>query len=317
MFINYLEKVVARENLSLLVGLSMKGETIEEITAAARVMRNKAISIKSDRVLIDSCGTGGDCKGTFNISTTVALLMAAAGLSVAKHGNRSVSSKSGSADLLEALGININLSPQQVEYCLNEIGFAFLFAPYFHKAMKYAARPRRELGLRTIFNILGPLTNPAGTRYQILGVYQPDLVYPMAAVLKNLGIDSAMVVHGAGGIDEFSLAGENKVAYLRNGQIEEFYISPEEVGLQRADLKELIGGTAEKNREITLAILKGERGAKRDVVLFNAAAAFLVSGLVDSWAQGIELAAEMIDSGRTLKKLEEMIEFTNSLEVVL
>lgn len=340
MFINYLEKVVARENLSLgemekameiimeggatdsqlagfLVGLSMKGETIEEITAAARVMRNKAISIKSDRVLIDSCGTGGDCKGTFNISTTVALLMAAAGLSVAKHGNRSVSSKSGSADLLEALGININLSPQQVEYCLNEIGFAFLFAPYFHKAMKYAARPRRDLGLRTIFNILGPLTNPAGTRYQILGVYQPDLVYPMAAVLKNLGIDSAMVVHGAGGIDEFSLAGENKVAYLRNGQIEEFYISPEEVGLQRADLKELIGGTAEKNREITLAILKGERGAKRDVVLFNAAAAFLVSGLVDSWAQGIELAAEMIDSGRTLKKLEEMIEFTNSLEVVL
>ncbi len=340
MFINYLEKVVARENLSLgkmekameiimeggatdsqlagfLVGLSMKGETIEEITAAARVMRNKAISIKSDRVLIDSCGTGGDCKGTFNISTTVALLMAAAGLSVAKHGNRSVSSKSGSADLLEALGININLSPQQVEYCLNEIGFAFLFAPYFHKAMKYAARPRRELGLRTIFNILGPLTNPAGTRYQILGVYQPDLVYPMAAVLKNLGIDSAMVVHGAGGIDEFSLSGENKVAYLRNGQIEEFYISPEEVGLQRADLKELIGGTAEKNREITLAILKGERGAKRDVVLFNAAAAFLVSGLVDSWAQGIELAAEMIDSGRTLKKLEEMIEFTNSLEVVL
>ena len=340
MFINYLEKVVARENLSLgemekameiimeggatdsqlagfLVGLSMKGETIEEITAAARVMRNKAISIKSDRVLIDSCGTGGDCKGTFNISTTVALLMAAAGLSVAKHGNRSVSSKSGSADLLEALGININLSPQQVEYCLNEIGFAFLFAPYFHKAMKYAARPRRELGLRTIFNILGPLTNPAGTRYQILGVYQPDLVYPIAAVLKNLGIDSAMVVHGAGGIDEFSLAGENKVAYLRNGQIEEFYISPEEVGLQRADLKELIGGTAEKNREITLAILKGERGAKRDVVLFNAAAAFLVSGLVDSWAQGIELAAEMIDSGRTLKKLEEMIEFTNSLEVVL
>lgn len=340
MFINYLEKVVARENLSLgemekameiimeggatdsqlagfLVGLSMKGETIEEITAAARVMRNKAISIKSDRVLIDSCGTGGDCKGTFNISTTVALLMAAAGLSVAKHGNRSVSSKSGSADLLEALGININLSPQQVEYCLNEIGFAFLFAPYFHKAMKYAARPRRELGLRTIFNILGSLTNPAGTRYQILGVYQPDLVYPMAAVLKNLGIDSAMVVHGAGGIDEFSLAGENKVAYLRNGQIEEFYISPEEVGLQRADLKELIGGTAEKNREITLAILKGERGAKRDVVLFNAAAAFLVSGLVDSWAQGIELAAEMIDSGRTLKKLEEMIEFTNSLEVVL
>lgn len=269
MFINYLEKVVARENLSLgemekameiimeggatdsqlagfLVGLSMKGETIEEITAAARVMRNKAISIKSDRVLIDSCGTGGDCKGTFNISTTVALLMAAAGLSVAKHGNRSVSSKSGSADLLEALGININLSPQQVEYCLNEIGFAFLFAPYFHKAMKYAARPRRELGLRTIFNILGPLTNPAGTRYQILGVYQPDLVYPMAAVLKNLGIDSAMVVHGAGGIDEFSLSGENKVAYLRNGQIEEFYISPEEVGLQRADLKELIGGTAEK-----------------------------------------------------------------------
>ena len=295
----------------------MKGETIEEITAAARVMRDKAIAIKSDKLLIDSCGTGGDCKGTFNISTTVALLMAAAGLNVAKHGNRSVSSKSGSADLLEALGININLAPEQAEQCLDEIGIAFLFAPYFHKAMKYAAGPRRELGLRTIFNILGPLTNPARTKYQILGVYDPELVYPLAAVLKNLGVESAMVVHGAGGIDEFSLAGENKVAYLRNGDIEEFYIGPEEVGLQRTGLGELMGGTADKNRDITLAILKGERGAKRDVVLFNAAAAFLVSGLADDWQKGIELAAETIDSGRALKKLDEMIEFTNSLEVVL
>ncbi|NLJ83690.1 MAG: anthranilate phosphoribosyltransferase [Halanaerobiaceae bacterium] len=340
MFVNYLEKIVARKNLSLeemetamniimegratdsqlagfLVGLSMKGETIEEITAAARVMRDKAIAIKSDKLLIDSCGTGGDCKGTFNISTTVALLMAAAGLNVAKHGNRSVSSKSGSADLLEALGININLAPEQAEQCLDEIGIAFLFAPYFHKAMKYAAGPRRELGLRTIFNILGPLTNPARTKYQILGVYDPELVYPLAAVLKNLGVESAMVVHGAGGIDEFSLAGENKVAYLRNGDIEEFYIGPEEVGLQRTGLGELMGGTADKNRDITLAILKGERGAKRDVVLFNAAAAFLVSGLADDWQKGIELAAETIDSGRALKKLDEMIEFTNSLEVVL
>ncbi|MFI5359712.1 MAG: anthranilate phosphoribosyltransferase [Halanaerobiales bacterium] len=340
MFINYLEKIVARRNLSLeemetamniimeggatdsqlagfLVGLSMKGETIDEITAAARVMRDKAISIKSNRDLIDSCGTGGDCKGTFNISTTVALLMAAAGLNVAKHGNRSVSSKSGSADLLEALGVNINLSPDQAEQCLDEIGIAFLFAPHFHRAMKHAAGPRKELGVRTIFNILGPLTNPARTKYQVMGVYDPELVSPLAAVLRNLGVKSAMVVHGAGGIDEFSLAGENRVAYLHNGEIEEFYITPEEVGLERVGLEELLGGTAEKNKEITLAILKGERGAKRDVVLFNTAAAFLVTGLADDWREGIELAAEMIDSGKALRKLEEMIEYTNSLEVVL
>ena len=243
--------------------------------------------------------------------------MAAAGLNVAKHGNRSVSSKSGSADLLEALGVNINLSPDQAEQCLDEIGIAFLFAPHFHRAMKHAAGPRKELGVRTIFNILGPLTNPARTKYQVMGVYDPELVSPLAAVLRNLGVKSAMVVHGAGGIDEFSLAGENKVAYLRNGDIEEFYIGPEEVGLQRTGLGELMGGTADKNRDITLAILKGERGAKRDVVLFNAAAAFLVSGLADDWQKGIELAAETIDSGRALKKLDEMIEFTNSLEVVL
>ena len=240
MFYKHLDKVVSREDLTLaemeeamamvmegkttdsqlagfLVGLRMKGETIDEITGAASVMRNKAARVKTEaRDLIDSCGTGGDEKGTFNISTTTAIVMAAGGLNVAKHGNRSVSSKSGSADLLEALGVKIDLSPEAAGKCLDEIGISFLFAPHFHQAMKYAIGPRKELGLRTIFNILGPLTNPAMADYQVLGVYKEELVMPLAHVLKNLGLKSAMVVHGAGGVDELSLAGENKTAYLKD-----------------------------------------------------------------------------------------------------
>lgn len=297
----------------LLVALRMKGETIGEITGAARVMREKAVSIKgrTDK-LVDTCGTGGDGSGTFNISTTVAFVLAGAGLSVAKHGNRSVSSKSGSADVLEALGVNLALSPGEVEACVEEINLGFLFAPQFHQAMKYAIKPRRELGLRTIFNVLGPLTNPAGANYQVLGVYDPSLVFPLAKVLKNLGVSGAMVVNGDGRVDEFSLTGANYVAYLHDGKIEELVVYPEEANLPRVGLKELTGGTPEENKEIILDILRGKAGPKRDVVLFNAAAAFIVTGLVENWQEGVGLAAEIIDSGKAYQKLTELIEFTNS-----
>lgn len=301
----------------MLIGLRMKGETIDEITGAARVMREKAIGIKSNNELtIDTCGTGGDGSGTFNISTTVALILAGRGLTVAKHGNRSVSSKSGSADVLEALGVNLKLIPDQVENSINQISIGFLFAPLFHKAMKYAIKPRKELGMRTIFNILGPLTNPAAVNYQVLGVYHPVLVKPMASVLKNLGVRSAMVVNGDNRMDEFALSGINKVAYLHDDIIEEIEITPEEAGLMRAPIKELAGGQPEDNKEIILNILKGiEKGPKRDVVLLNAAAAFVVTGIADNLKNGVKIAAETIDSGKALNKLIELIEFTNSMEV--
>ncbi|MFW6269611.1 MAG: anthranilate phosphoribosyltransferase [Bacillota bacterium] len=339
MFNKYLEKVIKGNHLEVtemeeamntimngeisnsqlagfLIGLKMKGESIEEITGAARVMREKAIPINKEDIVVDTCGTGGDGSGTFNISTTVALVLAGSELSVAKHGNRSVSSKSGSADVLEALGINLNLSPSQVEKCLNEVGMGFLFAPVFHKAMKHAITPRKELKVRTIFNILGPLTNPARADYQVLGVYHPDLVTPMAEVLKNLGIKSAMVVHGAGGLDEFSLSGKNKVAYLKNGKIKEETVSPEDAGLKRAKLNKIKGGTPQTNSNIILSILKGKKGPKRDIVLFNTAAALIITGKANSWKEGTATASRIIDSGAPLEKLKELIEYTNTLEVV-
>ncbi|MFW6001047.1 MAG: anthranilate phosphoribosyltransferase [Halanaerobium sp.] len=339
MFNKHLDKVVSRQNLSLaemeeamsmvmegkttdsqlagfLVGLRMKGETIDEITGAASVMRSKAAAVNTKaKNLIDSCGTGGDEKGTFNISTTTAIVMAAGGLNVAKHGNRSVSSKSGSADLLEELGVKIDLDPESAGRCLDEIGISFLFAPHFHQAMKYAVGPRKELGLRTIFNILGPLTNPAKADYQVLGVYKEELVLPLAHVLKNLGLKSAMVVHGAGGVDELSLAGKNKTAYLKNGEVREYNFGPAEAGLEPAPIKAILGGTPEKNKKITLAILNGEKGAKRDVILLNAAAAFMVENKVDNLKDGVKMAAEIIDSGKALKKLEELIECSKSMVV--
>ncbi|MFW6301631.1 MAG: anthranilate phosphoribosyltransferase [Bacillota bacterium] len=337
MFNNHLEKVVSREDLTLnemeyamdkimegettdsqlagfLVGLRMKGETISEITGAASVMRSKAAQVDTAATdLIDSCGTGGDGKGTFNISTTTAIIMAAGGLNVAKHGNRSVSSKCGSADLLEALGVKIDLSPQEAAKCLEEVGISFLFAPNFHQAMRYAVGPRKEIGLRTIFNILGPLTNPARTDYQILGVYKEELVEPLAHVLKNLGLKSAMVVHGAGGIDELSLAGLNKTAYLKDGQIQEYNFYPEEAGLNQAPLEEILGGGVTENKEITLGILNGSSGPKRDVILLNSAAAFLVAGKVNNLKEGVKLAADLIDSGKAKSKLEELISCSNEV----
>ncbi|MDY6895774.1 MAG: anthranilate phosphoribosyltransferase [Thermotogota bacterium] len=339
MFNYYLQKVVKGENLSLdemeqamemimegkvthsqlsgfLVALHMKGETVEEITASAKVMKEKATPIYiENNDLMDTCGTGGDAKGTFNISTAVAFILAAAGVAVAKHGNRSVSSKSGSADVLESLGVNISLPPSSVERCLKEINIAFLFAQDFHKATKHAAVPRKELGIRTIFNVLGPLTNPANVKYQLMGIYDPNLVYPIAEVLNNLGVKRAMVVHGSGGIDEFSLSGKNKVAFLNEGKIEKLEISPEDLGLKKYSIQEIQGGSAEENRRIILSIFNGEMGPKRDVVVLNSAAGLYVANKVNNLEEGITYAQEIIDSKKAMKKLEEMVEFTNFLSL--
>lgn len=298
---------------AFLTALRIKGETVEEITGAARVMRQKATRIKAPEGTLDTCGTGGDMAGTFNISTTTAFVVAACGIPVAKHGNRSVSSRSGSADVLEALGIKIDLPPEKVERCLFETGFGFLFAPLFHPAMKYAIGPRREMGIRTIFNILGPLTNPAGAKKQILGVFSDRLTEPLCRVLGNLGAQDAMVVHGEDGLDEITISDGTRVSRLVGGRVENYMISPEDFGLERADVKALAGGDKEENARITMSILKGDRGPKRDVILMNAAAAIVVAGRTDSFREAKEIVAEAIDSGRALNKLQEVRRFTESV----
>ncbi len=298
---------------SLLTALRMKGETKEEITGFARTMRAKAVRIRaqSPEGVVDTCGTGGDNSGTFNISTTVAFVAAGGGLTVAKHGNRSVSSRSGSADVLEALGVNIANPPRKVEACLQEHGLAFLFAPTFHPAMKHALLPRREIGIRTVFNLLGPLTNPAAATVHLLGIYREDLMKPMAEVLKNLGSKAALVVHGADHCDEISITGETAICQLKDGVIENYQISPEEVGLKRSSLEAIHGGTPQKNGAILLQIFKGELGPPRDVVLLNAGAVFMAAGKVSDFREGIALARDSIDSGRALQKLQELIQFSN------
>ncbi|SJZ32130.1 anthranilate phosphoribosyltransferase [Selenihalanaerobacter shriftii] len=294
---------------SFITALRMKGETVEEITGCAQVMRQKATNIEVQQpMMVDTCGTGGDGVGTFNISTTSALVVAGAGVPVAKHGNRSVSSKSGSADVLESLGVNLNLTAKEVAELVDEIGIGFLYAPNFHKAMKHAIKPRKEVGARTIFNILGPLTNPARAKRQVLGVYDPKLTSVLAKVLGNLGVEKAFVVHGAGGLDEISILGETKISYLREGEVEDFTINPRDYGLKVAEVEEIKGGEAEENAQITLDILKGKSGAKRDIILLNSAAAFLVTDKVSNLEEGIELAAEVIDSGAALAKLNQLIE---------
>jgi anthranilate phosphoribosyltransferase len=298
---------------SFLTALRIKGETIEEITGAVRIMREKATKIKSPDGVIDTCGTGGDMSGTFNISTTTAIVVAAAGIPVAKHGNRSVSSQSGSADVLEALGVNIELPPEKVEKCLFETNFGFLFAPLFHPAMKFAIGPRREIGIRTIFNILGPLTNPAGAKRQILGVFAGRLTEPLAAVLGNLGADDAMVVHGEDGLDEITISDGTRISRYKNGKIETFYITPEDFGFKRADINEIIGGDKNKNAEITISILNGEPGPKREIVLMNSAAAIVIAGSAADFDAAKEIAAEAIDSGKALRKLKEIQRVTISL----
>jgi len=298
---------------SFLTALRMKGETIPEITGFARTMRAKAISIRAreGECVVDTCGTGGDGSGTFNISTVVAFVAAGGGLTVAKHGNRSVSSRCGSADVLEALGVNIVLAPKKVEECLQDIRLAFLFAPTFHPAMKNALAPRREIGIRTAFNLLGPLTNPAGATVHLLGLYGEDLTRPMAEVLRNLGSKAAFVVHGEDHCDEISITGKTTISQLKDGIIEDYQIEPEVVGLKRASLESIQGGSPEKNAAILLQILRGEPGSTQDIVLLNAAAVFVAAGRVSNLREGIQMGKESIDSGRAMKKLRELIEFSN------
>lgn len=298
---------------AFLTALRIKGETADEITGAARIMREKAARIKAPEGVLDTCGTGGDMSHTFNISTTTAIVVAAAGVPVAKHGNRSVSSQSGSADVLEALGIKIDLPPEKVEICLFETGFGFLFAPLFHPAMKYAVGPRKEMGIRTIFNILGPLTNPAGAKRQIVGVFADKLTETIASVLGNLGADDAMVVHGEDGLDEITISNGTKVSRYRNGKLDTFYISPEDFGLHRAEVKTLTGGNKDENARISLSIFKGERGPKRDVTLINAAAALTVAGKAEDFKEAMLIASDTIDSGKAFEKLQDIIKVSNLL----
>jgi len=293
---------------ALLVALRMKGECVAEIAGAAQVMRQKClrvpVSLAPGEALVDTCGTGGDGAQTFNISTVTALVAAGAGVKVAKHGNRSVSSRCGSADLLEALGVPLGLGPEQVGRCIDQAGIGFLFAPALHLAMRHAIGPRRELGLRTIFNLLGPLTNPAGATAQVLGVYAPDLVAPLAQVLGSLGCASAYVVHGPGGLDELACTGVNRVARLKDGRVESFSLTPEELGLMRGDPAELKGGLPADNVRLCLAVLNGRPGAARDTVLMNAAAALSAAGAAADLRQGVDLAARSLDSGAALEQVD-------------
>lgn len=296
-----------------LTALRMKGETVDEITGAARIMRDKSARISAPHGTLDTCGTGGDMAGTFNISTTSAIVASACGVPVAKHGNRSVSSHCGSADVLEALGVKIDLTPDKVERSLAEIGFGFLFAPLFHPAMKYAIGPRKELGFRTIFNILGPITNPAGATHQLLGVFATGLTETICKVLGNLGAIDAMVVHGEDGLDEITLTDSTRVSRLVNGKVENSTVSPQDFGMKPASISEIAGQSKERNAEITLGVLGGERGAKRDIVLMNTSAALVVAGRTPYFATAVEMAAEAIDSGRAMAKLEEIKRFTNAI----
>ncbi|MGI6623036.1 MAG: anthranilate phosphoribosyltransferase [Clostridiaceae bacterium] len=302
---------------ALLTGLRMKGETVEEITACAAVMREKANKVNPARDVVDIVGTGGDCTNTFNISTTSAFVTAAGGVPVAKHGNRGISSKSGAADVLECLGINLNLTPEQNERILKECDICFMFAPLYHTSMKYAAPVRKELGIRTIFNILGPLANPAGASMQLMGVYDRKLIEPLAQVLSNLGVARGMVVSGGSeGMDEVTLTGETYVCEIRNGKLYSYVITPEQFGFKRCRLENLCGGSPEKNAQITMSILKGEEhGSKRDVVILNSAMAIYLGLDNRTVPDCVEMARDIIDSGKALKKLEEFRRLTN--EVVL
>ncbi len=295
-----------------LIGLRMKGETVEEIAGCAMTMRASALRLapKSPR-LVDTCGTGGDGAGTFNVSTLVALVAAGAGLKVAKHGNRSVSSHCGSADLLETLGVKIDLEPEQVARCIDEVGIGFLFAQKFHPAMKYAAGPRKELGVRTIFNILGPLTNPAFAKVQLLGVFSEKLTEPIAGVLDLLGSESALVVHGAGGMDELTTTGPNRITQLNKGQIRSYSLDAVTLGIPRARIEDLKGGSPQECAAIAAEVLAGKKGPKRDIVLLNAAAVFMAEGRAGDFKQGLALAADSIDSGKAKKKLEELVRVSN------
>ena len=297
---------------ALVTALRLKGETVEEIAGFARTMRSKALRVSISETVVDTCGTGGDGKGTFNISTTAAFVVAACGLKVAKHGNRAMSSQCGSADVLEVLGVKIDLNPEQVQKCLEKVGIGFMLAPVFHPSMKYAAAPRKEVGIRTVFNILGPLTNPAGARAQVLGVPEKSLTEKMATVLKMLDCQHALVVHGEDGLDEITVTGKTFVSELKKGSIKNYEVTPEEFGLPRAKPDSLKGGTAKDNAELLRSILSGKKGAQRDIVLMNAAAALLAGDKITTLGQGITLAEQAIDNGKALQKVEELISFSHN-----
>ncbi|WP_010252522.1 anthranilate phosphoribosyltransferase [Acetivibrio cellulolyticus] len=303
---------------SFITALRIKGETIEEITGCAKVMREKADRIMLNKeYFIDIVGTGGDCSYTFNISTAAAFVAAAGGVTVAKHGNRSVSSKSGSADVLESLGINISLEPEKVKRCIEGLDIGFMFAPTFHKSMKHAAGPRKELGIRTIFNILGPLTNPAGAKGQVLGVFSEKLTEPLAYVLSNLNVENAMVVYGMDGMDEISLSSLTRVSELKDGKVTTYDLNPENYGLKMVNKADIIGGDSKENSKIILDIFSGEKGPKRDIVVLNAAAALYVGKAAEDIKSGIKMAEEIIDSGKALDKLNELKALSNSFIPVL
>lgn len=294
-----------------LTAMSMKGETIEEITASAKAMRDHCIRLLNDEEVLEIVGTGGDGSNTFNISTTSSIVISAAGVPVAKHGNRSASSKCGAADVLEELGVNIYIEPEKSLKCLKEIDLCFLFSQNYHLSMKYVAGVRKELSIRTIFNILGPLTSPAGASMEVLGVYERELLEPLADVLKNLGVKSAMVVYGLDGMDEISASDKTAVCELKNGKTMTYELSPEYFDMEIASKEDLVGGDAKENAQITLSILNGEKGPKRNAVLLNSAAGLYVAGKVKSLKEGVKLAEEVIDSGKALKQLEKFIEVTN------
>jgi anthranilate phosphoribosyltransferase len=309
---------------ALLVALHMKGETVEEIVGFAEAIRaastpmdlhkNSTVDVSGTErdALVDTCGTGGDTSGTFNISTATALVVAGAGVRVAKHGNRSVTSKCGSADVMEALGVNINLPPARLAACLEEVGIAFLFAPAMHSAMKYVQPARRELRLRTVFNLLGPLTNPARASAQVVGVYSSELVEKLAEALSMLGLHRAVVVHGLDGLDEITVTAATRVAEVREGMVRTYEVTPEEFGMSRARIEDILGGDANDNAAIIRSVLGGAKSAQRDVVLLNAAAALVAASRADHLADALPLAAQAIDSGAAAEKLNALIKFTNT-----
>jgi anthranilate phosphoribosyltransferase len=334
MFKNLLSKIIRNENLNenemsammteiftgnitdaqigaFMGALATKGETFEELAGAAKAMRRKAHRIETTAsTIVDTCGTGGDGAKTFNISTTTAFVVAGCGVTVAKHGNRSISSQCGSADVLEALGMKIDIDPEIVEEAIAEIGIGFLFAPIYHSAMRFAANARKEIGLRSIFNMLGPLTNPAAANCQLLGVFAPELTEMFAQALKLLGAKRAFVVHGHDGLDEISICAPTRISELKDGQVKTYDILPEQFFGQTADPKDLAGGTPDKNAEITKSILSGEKGPKQDVVLINAAAALVAAGKAADFIDGIQIALKAIDNGKALAKLNALIAFT-------
>ena len=302
---------------ALLVALRMKGETSDEIAGAAQALRSRAARVEvSQERLIDTCGTGGDSSHTFNISTTAAFVAAAGGARVAKHGNRAVSSRCGSADVLCELGVEVELTPGAVAACIDECGIGFLFAPRHHAAMRHVAPVRKELGLRTLFNLLGPLANPAGARRQLLGVYAPQLVPVLAKTLAELGCDRAFVVHGSGGLDEISTSGPTLICEVRSGSVRQFELTPEDAGVSRAPLEALRGGDAQQNAEMLRGVLRGENGPRRAATVLNGGAALAAAGVCDTIAEGVRLAERAIDTGAALERLERLVKTSQARKAV-